>query len=56
MWPAAASAHHPLPKMRRLLSYGRLVHEELAKGHKIYVENAKGPGLWQGNFPDRLKG
>ena len=42
--------------MRRLLSYGRLVHEELAKGHKIYVENANGPGLWQVNFPDRLKG
>jgi hypothetical protein len=39
--------------MRRLLSYGKFVHQELVKGHEILVENAKGPGLWRVTFPAR---
>jgi hypothetical protein len=38
--------------MRRLLSYGKFVYEELGKGHKILVENAKGPGLWRVTFAE----
>jgi hypothetical protein len=39
--------------MRRLLSYGKFVHQELVRGHEILVENAKGPGLWRVTFPAR---
>ena len=39
--------------MRRLLCYGKFVHEELLEGHRIFVENAKGPGPWQVTFPAR---
>ena len=38
--------------MRRLSSYGKFVHEELGKGHKILVENAKDPGLWRVTFAE----
>ena len=37
--------------MRRLLSYGKFVYEELAKGHRLYVANEVGPSLKRVTFP-----